>query len=270
MKDRILNGGHDLGKSFCCIEPVTTAALIAGGASLLGSGMSFMGGQSQASSTRQAMERYLAELNRNRQLFLDQPEVGAIRRKLGDYISGGEGYNPQLLGEMKAGVFADYGRGLSDFKRLTAKAGAGKTGVYTPGRADRTSRLLGQNIAANRASSIRDIHAKNADVALNNQRFAISAMPTVLPGTPSTTVASPDVYAGAGATAHPGSYIGPALQNAGQMYANMSMYGPILERMMTSQMNPYFMMNMPGMNPNMTNWSPSAGPEMSQRLFPTQ
>lgn len=155
-------------------------------------------------------------------------------------------------------------KSLADMTRLTQKAGAGSTGVYTPGRADRTTRLMGQNIAANRATSIRDINTKNADVALNNQRFAISALPTYMPGTPATNIPSPDVFLKAGETPSFGSYLGPALSQAGNTFANMSMFGPVMQRMLeTKTSDPYAYSSLLNL------YNPSMGSEMQRRLFPT-
>ena len=149
-----------------------------GGAALVGGGLSYMGASSSASKSRAAMERYITELNKQRETFLNQPESSAIRSKMGDYIEGNSGYSNELLSGMKAQTQEAYGNSLADMTRLVGKGGAASTGVYTPGRADRTARLLGQNIASNRANSMRDINQKNADVALSNQRFAVSALPT--------------------------------------------------------------------------------------------
>lgn len=242
---------------FCSIEPITTAALIGGGAALGGGALSFFGQNAQSKAVRKAMERYIAELNAQRQTFLSQPESLAIRKKLESYIGGTEGYGADTINTMKSGVREDYGKSLADMTRLTGKAGAGSTGVYTPGRADRTARLLGQNIAANRATQIRDVNTRNADVALNNQRLAVSALPTYLPGLSNTQVPGPDVFAKAGETPNIGSYLGPALNQAGQMYANLSVLGPIMSRMLDSQNNPASTLY--GFNP--------FGSEMAQRIF---
>lgn len=230
-----------------------TAGIIAGGAALAGGGLSFLGASNQAKAHRAAMERYINYLQGQRDLFLNQEESGAIRNRLKSFIGGNVGYNPGTLQDMKAGVYEDYGRSLADLERISGKAGAGATGVYTPGRASRTTRLLGQNIAANRANSIRDVNMKNADVALNNERLAISALPTYMPGLPATPTFGPDVFA-SGTPPHIGSYLGPALSQAGQTYANLSIMGPIMEKLLTSQANPYAgivaanMMNGPGYN----------------------
>lgn len=251
---------------YCTIEPITAAALIGGGTALAGSGLSFMGANKQNKAIRAAMERYLADLRQQRQTFLDQPESQEIRRRMQGYLGGEVGYNPQILRGMRAGVTEDYGKSLADMTRLTKSAGAGSSGVMTPGRADRTSRLLGQNIASNRATSMRDIATKNADVALNNQRFAVSAMPSYLPGLPSTPTPGPDIYS-AGIGPGAGSYIGPGLSQAGQTASQMMLYGPIMQKMM--EQSPYAAMYM---MPSLMNPSPSfsGSPEMQRRLFPTQ
>lgn len=212
------------------------AAVAIGGSAIVGGAMSGIGAQSAASKSRQAMERYIDELNKQRQTFLNQPESGAIRQRLGDYIEGNAGYSNELLSGMKAQTQEAYGNSLADMTRLIGKAGAASTGVYTPGRADRTARLLGQNIASNRANSMRDINQKNADVALNNQRFAVSALPTYMPGMPATQVAGPDVYAAAGNYPSMGSFLGPAVQQAGNTWAQYQMYSPIMQRMMGGNM----------------------------------
>lgn len=245
------------------MEPLTMGAVM-GGAQLLGGGLSFLGANSQSKSVRAAMERYINEVNQQRQTFLDQPESTAIRAKLKSYIGGDVGYNPETVEGMKKGVYEDYGKSLADMTRLTQKAGAGSSGVYTPGRADRTSRLLGQNIAANRATSIRDINQKNADVALNNQRFALSALPTYMPGTPATNIPSADVFLKAGEQPGFGTYMGPAVAQAGNTFGNMAFMGPLYERMMESKTSdPYAFAALTG------RYSPGMGSEMQRRLFPT-
>lgn len=200
-----------------------------GGSALVGGGLSFLGASSQSKKVRQAMQDYINYTEGQRNTFLNQPESSAIRKKLESYIPGDQGYNADILSSMKSGVQEAYGNSLADMTRLTGKAGAASTGVYTPGRADRTSRLLGQNIAANRANSIRDIHQKNADVALNNQRLAISALPTYLPGMPATQPISPDVFLKKAEEPHWGSFLGPAIAQAGQQ---IGIYGPLMQRML--------------------------------------
>lgn len=233
------------------MEPMTMAALMAGGSSLLGSGLSFMGGSSAAKNTREAMERYLNELRTQRKTFLDQPESQAIRKRLQSFIGGNVGYSDDTVKNMRTGVVEDYGKSLGDMTRLTKAGGAGSSGVFTPGRQDRTSRLLGQNIASNRATSMRDIATKNADVAMNNERLAMSALPTYLPGTPSTTIASPDVYNQANAEPNIGTYLGPALGNLGNLagqyaiFSQLANASPVAQRM--SMWDPVMA---DGMNPN--------------------
>jgi hypothetical protein len=47
---------------------------------------------------------------------------------------------------------------------------------YAPGRASRTARLLGENLAVRKAEANRDITMKNDIQAQNNMRYAISAL----------------------------------------------------------------------------------------------
>ena len=230
------------------------AAGVAGGSALLGSGLSFLGASNSARQTRAAMQRYLDELNTQRQTFLDQPESRELRRRLGEYATGNVGYGSDTLKDMKATVYEDYGKGMSDMTRMVSKGGSGASGVFTPGRASRTARLASQNIAANRANSIRDVNKANADVALSNQRFAASALPTYMPGTPSTTVASPDVYLKSMESPDWASFLGQGLTQAGQIAGQMAMLNqlqmsnPIVQRMMG--VLPYDSVTGAGPNPN--------------------
>lgn len=63
---------------------------------------------------------------------------------------------------------------------------SGGGNVYTPGRYDRAVRTMGQNLAASKAKLIRDVNQKNADMAVSNQRFAVSALPIYTPGLSAT------------------------------------------------------------------------------------
>lgn len=220
------------GSKFCCMEPTTMAAIGIGG-SLAGGGLSFLGANSQSKRIRQAMQDYLNYINNARNTFLNQEETGAIRNRLKSFIGGNVGYGDDVLKNMRAGVIEDYGKSLADMTRLTSSAGAGRTGVYTPGRADRTARLLGQNIAAMRANNMRDIATKNADVALNNERFAVSALPTYMPGLPSTPTIGPDVFMNKAAGADFPSFLGQAITGATQPFLMGAAYGPIMQAMMS-------------------------------------
>lgn len=243
---------------------VAAGGIVAGGA-LAGSALSFMGAQSAAKSTRDAMNQYINNLNNQRNTFLSQPESTAIREKLGSYIKGDVGYSPEVLNGMRAGVTEDYGKSLADLTRLTGKAGAGSTGVYNQGRSDRTARLMGQNIASNRATSMRDVTKQNADVALNNQRMAISALPTYLPGMPATQVPGPDAYQGLNAQANIGSYAGPAIASAAGSIGSMVGYSSVMDKMMNSQNNP--MNTLSGQYMMQPGYSPTS--DMYRRMFPT-
>ena len=221
--------------------PLGGAGLALAGSSLAGAGLSFMGQQSSAKAMRKAMQDYIDYQNNQRKTFLDQPETTAIKAKLNSYISGDVGYAPDVVDSMKQGVYEDYGKGLADINQNAAGAGLTPGGAYSPGRTDRAVRRLGENIAVNRAQSLRDIKAKNADVALNNQRFAVSALPTYMPGIPSTPTVGPDVFQGLNSVAPFGSTFGPALSSTASSmfmpYIQADAYGPIMEQMM-KYMNP--------------------------------
>jgi hypothetical protein len=215
--------------------------MMAGG-SLAGGGLSFLGGQSQSKAMRDAMKQYINYQNDQRNLFLNQPQSTAIKDKLTSYIGGDVGYSDDVLSGMKHGVYEDYGKSLTDMNNSVAGAGLTPGGAYSPGRADRAKRRLGENIASNRAQDIRNINKENADVALNNQRFAVSALPTYMPGLSNTPQISPDVFQGLNSTAHPGSYFGPAISSTSSAmsapYLQADAYGPIMEQMMKYMRTP--------------------------------
>lgn len=217
--------------------PLGGAGLMMAGGALAGGGLSFLGGQSQSKAMRQAMQQYIDYQNGQRKLFLDQPQSSAIKDKLTSYIGGDVGYSDDVLNGMKQGVYEDYGKGLSDMSNMGTGAGVTPGGAYSPGRADRAMRRMGENVASNRAQSIRSINKENADVALNNQRFAVSALPTYMPGLPSTPMMTPDVFQGLNSTSNIGSYLGPAVSQTSSAMASPFLqaqaYGPIMEQMMT-------------------------------------
>ena len=216
------------------MEPLTTAALIGGGFGLAGSGLSFLGANNSAKEYRKAMERYIAYMQNERNKFLTSPETGAIKKRLTDFVGGNVGYSPEVLNQMKEGTYEDYGKSLADIQRVTSGApvmgGAGGN-VYRPGQGDRASRLLGQNLAVNRATQLRDINKENHNLALQNERFAIQSLPTFMEGLPATPMIGPDAFAGTGATAHPGSFVGPMLMQAGMPAVNAWPMGPIAEQL---------------------------------------
>lgn len=205
-------------RKFCSFDPVVTGGLLAGGGSLLGGGLNFMGQSSQAKSMRQAMERYLQYIAGERGKFLGA--TGPVKARLQSFIPGYPNYNPEADPTIK-NIYEDYGKGLADVSRVTARSGVTPGGAFAPGRQDRTARLLGENLAANRAKAIRDLQ-------VSNERFAISALPTYEEGLPATPMASPDVF-GAGVPPGLGSFLGPALAQAG-LYGGLAVGSrPILE-----------------------------------------
>ncbi len=174
--------------------PAITGGLIAAGGGLLSGAGSYFGQKASADAQKQAAQAYLNYIQGQRDTFLAQPETGAIKSRLNQFIGGNVGYNPDPLAAMNQGTYEDYGKGLTDASRMARASAVSPGGTYKPGVADRTSRLLGENIATRRAEALRSTTVNNANVALGNERFAISALPTFMPGTPGTTVPSPGVF----------------------------------------------------------------------------
>ncbi|MDI3467933.1 MAG: hypothetical protein OJF50_006754 [Nitrospira sp.] len=211
---------------------------LGGGALSVGGGIAkAFGGDSQAKAARKAAQMYIDYQERERKKFLDANSP--IRDKLMTYSQGKSGYDDDLLRGMKDDVNEDYGQGLADVSRISANSAVGKNSgggnVYTPGRYDRATRQLGQNLAMNKAKMIRDVNQKNADMAVSNQRFAVSALPTYSPGLSATPQIGYDAFQGLNATAPIGNYIGDMLQGLGQpaMSAGMDglVRGPIAEKL---------------------------------------
>jgi hypothetical protein len=178
--------------------PFVAGGLALGGGALSGLG-SFFGGKSKAKQEREAANRYMAYITNERKTFLDQPESQAIRKRLGTYTEGKTGYDPDILESMNLGTYEDYGKGLADMKRIGRQNAVSPGGVYTPGRQDRTMRILGENLGTRRAEALRSTKVQNANVALQNQRFAVGALPTYLPGLPQTPTIDPSVFQAASA-----------------------------------------------------------------------
>lgn len=227
--------------------PAMALALGGGAASIGGSVMSAFGGDKQAKAARKAAQMYIDYQNRERQKFLDA--TSPIRDRLMKYSEGKTGYDEDLLRGMKDDVNEDYGQGLADVSRVSANSAIGKNSgggnVYTPGRYDRATRQLGQNLAMNKAKMIRDVNQKNADMAINNQRFAVSALPTYTPGLSATPQIGYEAFQGLNATAPWENYAGNFLQSVGQpaMSAGMDglVRGPIamkLAQMQRQQQQP--------------------------------
>ncbi len=229
------------------------ALALGGGALSIGGGVAkAFGGDSQAKAARKAAQMYIDYQNKEREKFLSA--TSPIRDKLMTYSEGKSGYDEDLLRGMKDDVNEDYGQGLADMSRITANSAVGKNSgggnVYTPGRYDRATRQLGQNLAANKAKMIRDVNQKNADVALNNQRFAVSALPTYTPGLSATPQIGYDVFQGLNAVAPVGNYVGDIMQSLGgpAMSAGMDglVQGPITERLSRARLEAMQQQNQPG------------------------
>lgn len=179
-------------------DPVTIGLLAGGGGIASGIG-SIFGANKTAKAIKKAMEMYLNYLNQQRNLFLSQPETGTIRSTLGRWAKGDVGFDPQALEGIRSGLYDDYGRSLGELQRLYGQAGVqpgSGGGVYRPGAQQRTMRLYGQQLAHQRAQSLRDLALQDAQQRIANTQFAISALPTYMPGLPATPVASPSVFQG--------------------------------------------------------------------------
>ena len=200
----------------------------AGAALSVGAGIAkAFGGDSQAKAARKAAQMYIDYQNRERDKFLTA--TSPIRDKLMQYSEGKSGYDEDLMRGMKDDVNEDYGQGLADMLRLAGTSvvlkNSGGGNVYTPGRYDRAVRTMGQNLAANKAKLIRDVNQKNADMAVNNQRFAVSALPTYTPGLSATPQIGYDAFQGLNATAPVGNYVGDILSGLGQQAMSAGMDG---------------------------------------------
>ena len=229
------------------MEPFTMMALGGGAASIGGGIAKAFGGDSQAKAARKAAQMYIDYQNREREKFLGA--TSPIRDKLMTYSQGKSGYDEDLMRGMKDDVNEDYGQGLADMSRIAGTSAVSKNSgggnVYTPGRYDRAVRTIGQNLAANKAKMIRDVNQKNADMAVSNQRFAVSALPTYTPGLSATPQIGYEAFQGLNAVAPVGNYIGDMLQSVGQpaMSAGMDglVRGPIamkLAQMQRQQQQP--------------------------------
>jgi len=148
-------------------------------------------------------------------------------------IPGSKNYNPEADPTLK-NITENYGMGLRDIQRDVLGAGVHPGGVYTPGGSDRAAMLLGQNLTASRAQMMRDTQ-------MQNERFAIGALPTYSPGLPATPMPSSDVFT-AGTPPGAGSFLGPAVSSGGQLAVSAMMpglqaeaYGPIVKSLYASR-----------------------------------
>lgn len=219
------------------MEPFTMMAL-GGGAASIGGGIAKMfGGMESSKAARAAAREYIGYQERERDKFLKTNRP--IFDKLQLMAEGGTGYSDDVMRGMKDDVNEDYGQGLADMSRIAGTSAVSKNSgggnVYTPGRYDRAVRTIGQNLSANKAKLIRDVNQKNADMAVSNQRFAVSALPTYSPGLSATPQIGYDAFQGLNAVAPVGNYIGDMLSGMGQpaMQAGMEgiVRGPIAERL---------------------------------------
>ncbi len=225
------------------MEPFTMMALGGGAASVGGGVAKMLGGQDQAKAARAAAQEYIKyqEDQRNKFLTANRPIYDKLNRMA---VHGDVGYGDEALRGMKDDINEDYGQGLADMSRIAGTSAVSKNSgggnVYTPGRYDRATRVMGQNLAANKAKLIRDVNARNVEMAQNNQKWAVSALPTYSEGLPATPQIGYDAFQGKNAVAPVGNYIGDMMQSLGQpaMSAGFDglVKGPIAERLAQARM----------------------------------
>ena len=215
----------------------------AGTALSVGGGVAKMfGGQSQAKAAQKAAQMYIDYQERERKKFLDanSPDPRQTHVVLTRQRRVRRGHDAGHEGRRQRGLWTGPRRCLSNLGWLAIGKNSGGGNVYTPGRYDRALRQLGQNLAMNKAKMIRDVNQKNADLAVSNQRFAVSAMPTYSPGLSATPQIGYDAFQGLNATAPVGNYIGDMMQSLGQpaMSAGFDglVKGPIAERLAQARM----------------------------------
>lgn len=184
---------------------------------------SAIGASKQASASRAGAREYMDYIDRERDRFLNAPENLGIRQRLSDMALNDRGFSPDALQAMRSGVQEDYGRALSDMAPQIKEASVIPGVGYAPGRANRTARLLGENLAVRKAEANRDITMRNNIQAQNNMRYAISALPTYMPGFSQSTQMDPSVFQAANA---PNMALPYALNSIGSalMQSPMAMY----------------------------------------------
>jgi hypothetical protein len=144
----------------------------------------FATGNREAGAQRDAAEDYIKFQKKQQKQFLNAPQNLAARKTLSQYMQGETGYDPDTLAAMQQGVTEDYGRGQRDYVRNIGKTGVRPGGGYTPGRRARSERLVSENMGTRRAEALRAIRENNANLGLENQRWAFSQNPTYSKGMP--------------------------------------------------------------------------------------
>lgn len=222
-------------KKLCSIEPMTMAAIGLGVGGGMGAIGNILGGNKQAKAIKDAMNQYISYRTGEREKYLANPEVGAIRSRLSSFIPGSPGYNsdPYASDPVARNYQDEFSKGVNEVTRASNKAGV-SGGVYSPGRRERTIRLMGENLTAKKAQGIRDMQT-------NNERFAISSLPTsgVLPGDPAHENFSPSVFQSLNTPNMGGpealSNVGGSVSQAALLYGLFgprgAQQGPIQQRM---------------------------------------
>ena len=146
----------------------------------------YLSGQSQAKAQKKAAREYIRYQEGQRNKFLGAPENVAARGTLDTYMEGKTGYDDETLANINANTYEDYGRSMRDYNRNIGRTGVRPGGGYTPGRRARSERLQQENMGTRRAEALRATQIGNAELALDNQRWAFSQSPTYSQGLPAT------------------------------------------------------------------------------------
>lgn len=140
------------------------------------------GAKEKKNSAQEGAKAYIDYNTQERNKFLNDPNSAGIRSRLGTMATGNVGFSDPSLKAMRGGLQEDYGKALKDVGEQTRSAGVMPGGGYAPGRASRTARLLGENLAVRKAEGNRAITTANEAQAASNMRYAIGALPTYTPG----------------------------------------------------------------------------------------
>lgn len=152
------------------------------------------GGKAKQTGQQDAARDYMRYMEGERNKFINDPNSAGIRSRLGTMATGNVGFSDPALKAMRGGLQEDYGKSLKDVGEQTRSASVMPGGGYAPGRAARTSRLLGENLAVRKAEGNRAITTANEQQANSNMRYAISALPTYTPGFSQTPQLDPGTF----------------------------------------------------------------------------
>lgn len=152
------------------------------------------GAKEKKNAAQEGAKAYMDYNQGERDKFINDPNSAGIRSRLGTMATGNVGFSDPSLKAMRGGLQEDYGKALRDVGDQTRSAGVMPGGGYAPGRASRTARLLGENLAVRKAEGNRAITTANEAQAQNNMRYAIGALPTYTPGFSQTPQMDPGTF----------------------------------------------------------------------------